>query len=418
MFFSKPKENSSELPSLKELLTIAKQSLYYQSALLANKTLISQADPDKTLIKSLVLNPPNLQLSRAISSFICAAIGDSLGCHTEFSKFFYEKPQFNIQNFSNFKQNNDLRAQIGQWTDDTSMALCLADSIIEQEGVFNGIDIRYRFLLWWHMGYNNGTKTHTSFGLGGNISESFENFYTNPDSAYMVKTDKNKNNNGNGSLMRLAPVPLFFHDNEEKGMEYARNQSFTTHTGEEAAECCRLLTHLIIQLIKRKKEDFKEIFNNLNKTFKTECLSVMKLAASEREINVKPDKFNWGDDDRDWNWKNEKFRYSPLRSNMNPEYFGSYCMDALALSLHYAFHSKNAKEAVCRAVNAGGDADTVAAITGQIVGAIYGLETEVLELYKEGVVKWDDWAIATCAYKLFEHKAKFKKKNFFENFFF
>lgn len=132
----------------------------------------------------------------------------------------------------------------------------------------------------------------------------------------------------------------------------------------------------------------------------------MKLAASEKETNFIRDKFNRNDDDRNWDWKAEKYKFSPFRTMLNSSYFGSYCMDGLALSLHYAYNSKNAKEAILRAVNAGGDSDTIAAITGQIVGAIYGLESEVLELYHEGIEKWDDLAIFIAAYKLFHHRNK------------
>jgi len=380
---------------------------------LSNFTLIDAKDPEIKPTKDL-LSPENLknltlEQSRALSCFISSAIGDSLGSHTEFSPFDYYS-KINIKHYSDIKEPSP-RAKIGQWTDDTSMALCLADSLLENQGNFNGIDIRYRFLLWWHCGYNSGCKGGLSFGLGGNIAQSFRDFHKKQ--TEMTKKEIKNQDNGNGSLMRLAPVPIFFRNYEIKGLEYAENQSFTTHNGEEASECCKLLTHLIIQLINRKDRKFKEIFDELEK-FDTKNPSVKSLACSKKEKfdpNLHPSKFNKTDEDRNWNWKDEKFEISPFRFSLHPGYYASYCMDALALSLHYAYYSTNAYETVLRAVNAGGDSDTVAAITGQIVGAIYGLEKEIMELYEEGVVQWDDWAIAVTAVKLFNFYEKMKSKN-------
>lgn len=76
-------------------------------------------------------------------------------------------------------------------------------------------------------------------------------FVKNP-SPFTEELDKF--NNGNGSLMRLAPVPIAYHTNLEKGESVATKQSKTTHNGDEASECCRLLTQILVNLINRKEE--------------------------------------------------------------------------------------------------------------------------------------------------------------------
>ena len=402
------------LPQLTDVIQRCKGKLDAKDSSLSYNTLISPDDPAIKIVKEIInsTNFHNLKIeeSRALACFICAAVGDALGANTEFSPFCYqsqkkEDTQFNIKKFGDF-EGRDKRSQLGQWTDDTSMALCLADSILLKKGEFDGIDIRYRYLLWWHYAYNSGCKGGLSFGLGGNIAKSFKDFHKNPTA--LTKKNKANQDNGNGSLMRLAPVPIYFHYDEKKALEFASNQSYTTHNGEEASECCRLMTYLILNLFKRdEKQNFREIFENL-KEFKSNVRSVCYMASScQEKFDEKehPIKFNQSDRDRNWNWKSEIYEYSPFRYTLHPGYFASYCMDALALSLHYAYHSKSAEEAILRAVNAGGDSDTVAAITGQIVGAIYGLEKNVVDLYIEGVVKWDDYAIATTAYKLFHDNA-------------
>lgn len=63
--------------------------------------------------------------------------------------------------------------KVGIWTDDCSMALCMADSLIYSAYRFDPKHIRYLFLLWFFNGLNNGGRRH-SIGLGGNIKISME----------------------------------------------------------------------------------------------------------------------------------------------------------------------------------------------------------------------------------------------------
>ena len=110
-------------------------------------------------------------------------------------------------------------------------------------------------------------------------------------------------------------------------------------------------------------------------------------------------KFNEDERDRFWEWTNQFFDYSPKRLSLNKEYIGSYCMDALAMSLNILHYTSSFTEAVARAANIGGDADTVAAIVGAIAGAFYGLSPRILELYSD-ILKWDDNRIVIRAWKL------------------
>jgi ADP-ribosyl-[dinitrogen reductase] hydrolase len=106
---------------------------------------------------------------------------------------------------------------VGIWTDDCSMALCMADSLIYYKYRFEPKHIRYLFLLWFFNGLDNGGRKH-SIGLGGNIKISMEEFMRKQDE-YCEEGDRF--NNGNGSLMRLAPIPIVFRDNEEMAMKYS-----------------------------------------------------------------------------------------------------------------------------------------------------------------------------------------------------
>ncbi len=79
------------------------------------------------------------------------------------------------------------------------------------------------------------------------------------------------NNSGNGSVMRLAAVPILFNDDIEKAMKVAGTQSLVTHNGAEAYECSRLLAFIIYKFINYVGSDAKhEVLDNLGKEFKVE----------------------------------------------------------------------------------------------------------------------------------------------------
>lgn len=113
--------------------------------------------------------------------------------------------------------------------------------------------------------------------------------------------------------------------------------------------------------------------------------------------------------DRDWNWERSDFQFSPSRAADQPDYIGSYAMDAMAMSLHCLNSTTSARQALLRAANLRGDADTVAAVVGQLVGAVYGVGARA-ELqgglpmdWVDKVQQWDSGgSIALRAYKLFQ----------------
>jgi ADP-ribosyl-[dinitrogen reductase] hydrolase len=365
------------------------------------------------------------KLEKAVSSFICSALGDAFGVHTEFVEYNKMKEIKGIKDVKGLKEfikkgRNRERCKFGEFSDDTSMALCLADSLFYNNGKLNPIDLRIRFLFWWHLGYNNCRDNEKSFGLGGNINESFNEFRgSNFGSEYFISQD-GQQTNGNGSLMRNAAVPIMFHNNIEEALKIAEGQSKTTHSGTEAAQCCQVLTYLIIKNInddsklsakKKLKIHMKELEEEKNLKF---CHSVNKLITSDKDTkteyeNNKKDYhpiFNKDENDRNWNWKDPSYIYSPTRNNLLPGYIGSYCMDALAMALHIVYNSKDCKDAIFRAVSLGGDADTVACIVGQIAGSIWGLEDNVVKLYQEHVSRFDKYKCARMANLLFNKMSK------------
>jgi ADP-ribosylglycohydrolase len=374
-------------------------------------SIIPASDPDREKAKLQLFNLQfEKKQSKLIASFLGMAIGDALGANTEFLSYDRTR-KFIINGFEDLpllmKQHNLSRREIGIWTDDASMGLCLADTILATSFKFDAIDLRYRFQLWLHYGYNNGGRPY-SIGLGGNISISMTEFIRNQ----TEETETgDRMNNGNGSIMRLAAVPVGYHDDEKLAMEVAAKQSRTTHNGLEAEECCKLMTLLMIRLYNYDGIDPKEILRTIGDVFETTCETVQCLAKSQCEseelfkkslaANESYRIFNKKIKDRDWNWQAPTWDYSSTRVEKNDSYIGSYCMDGLAMALHICYHTHSFKEAVIWADNMGGDADTVASIAGQIAGAMYGLDESVLHLYKgmEDVTK-GRYEVLMRAYKL------------------
>jgi len=269
--------------------------------------------------------------------------------------------------------------------------------------------LKLRFLNWWQLGYNNAFKLDAarlqiahgagSVGLGGTIAESLAEFSRNGDE-YTQTGDRWTA--GNGGIMRLAPVAIYFHDMPLEAMRIAALQSQTTHRADEASECARLLAHILTMAMSHPvggSAAIEDTLGSLHERFPNEMYSVECLAAGRREERAVSNK---GDnlDDRDWCWKEESYRYSPSRSAEDPGYVGSYVMDALAMALHCVWTTRSFEDAVLKAVNFRGDADTVGAVTGQIAGALYGASS-IPEKWVSAVQRWDGGgSIALRAAKL------------------
>ena len=334
-----------------------------------------------------------------IGSILGMAIGDAIGARVEFLPLNYD---FNkIVDMGN-GPGGKFKLEPGQWTDDTSMGLCIADSLIEKKGEFNARDIMMRFILWWFCGYNNAFRfdknrpKKNSVGLGGNISESIYQFVkSNGKNEYTISGDKKTS--GNGSIMRNAAIPICYFREEGKALEYAKRQSLITHQGDEAAGCCQLMTFIIIKILELKRDNIKgnnnlvKILDNLKDDFKCGYKSVNYLAQSRQEGT---------DKNRNWNWKDKNFRYSEYRAEKQPGYIGSYCMDGLSMALHILYTTDNFKDAILKAVNLCGDADSLGSIVGQIAGAYYGLDS-IPENWITTLNKWDNNEIALRGYILY-----------------
>ncbi len=270
---------------------------------------------------------PNLQ-DRYAGSLLGLACGDALGAAVEFKKRGSFAPLTGIVGGGPF------RLAAGQWTDDTSMAMCLAESLVEKR--YDVGDQMQRFVRWWREGY--WSSTGRCFDIGEATRAALQRFERDG-SPYAGSTDSDAA--GNGSLMRLAPVVLYFHPSEDDVLRYAADHSSTTHAAPEAIECCQLLG-----------------------------LALSRALAGVGKEALLEGALGWLHEDKVAAIAAGEFRAKPCAQIRG----SGYAVESLEAALWCIHDTANFRDAVLAAANLGEDADTTAAITGQLAGALYGVQ--------------------------------------------
>jgi ADP-ribosylglycohydrolase len=272
---------------------------------------------------------------RVRGALIGLAVGDAVGTTVEFKRPGTFAPVTDMVGGGPF----GLRP--GEWTDDTSMALCLAESLIECAG-FNARDQMERYIKWWKTGYLSSTGK--CFDIGNATRAALERFVQTGD-PFSGSTSPNAA--GNGSLMRLAPVAMFYASRPEEGIAACGESSRTTHGAREAVDACRYCGGLLIGAMNgvSKAELLSPMYSPVPRLWEREPLAP-KIA------EVASGSFA---------------RRSP------PEIAGTgYVVKSLEAALWAFAKTDNYKDGCLAAVNLGDDADTTAAVYGQIAGAYYG----------------------------------------------
>jgi ADP-ribosyl-[dinitrogen reductase] hydrolase len=283
----------------------------------------------------------NLQMTRDKyrGALLGLAIGDALGTTLEFKSPGTFAPITDIIGGGPFK------LKPGEWTDDTSMALCLAESLTERRG-FDPKDQIDRYCRWQEEGYlsSNGRCFDIGITVSGALAKYRRtgNPFAGPESP---------NTAGNGSLMRLVPIPLFSARDPKQAIHYAAESSRTTHGAKTAIDACRYFTALVIGALqgRNKSELMTPYFNPLNETsFWDEQPLAPEIAA---------------------------IAAGSFKSKEPPEIKGSgYVVESLEAALWAFSRADSFREGALLAVNLGDDADTTGAIYGQLAGAFYGAE--------------------------------------------
>jgi len=274
-------------------------------------------------------------LNRQKGSLLGLAIGDALGCTLEFKKPGTFKPINTIIGGGVHK----LKA--GQWTDDTSLALCLAQSLIDCKG-FEAKDQMQKYCKWDEEGYMSSTGK--CFDIGNATLKALDKFRATGE-PYSGMTEESSA--GNGSIMRLAPIPIYFSQNPEDALKYAALSSKTTHANEMCVDACRYMAGIMLGLLSGESKEtvLTHEYSPINNYFLNN-----PLCEAIREV------------------ANGSFK-----RKQPPQIKGSgYVVESLEAALWAFEHSDSFEQGTLMAVNLGDDADTTGAIYGQLAGAYYG----------------------------------------------
>ena len=267
------------------------------------------------------------QMQRCQGALLGLAVGDAVGTTAEFA------PRGNFTPLTDMTGGGPFGLEAGQWTDDTSMALCLATSLVECGG-FDARDQMDRYCRWMDEGYLSANGK--CFDVGGTVAASLRRYQKTgePFSGPVEPMSA-----GNGCIMRLAPVPLFYYPDLEAAERFASDSARTTHGAPEATDACRLLAKMICRgLAGGSKQEVALPDRRFAGTPKIEAIAQGTWVEKER---------------------------SDVRGS-------GYVVESLEAALWCFWQTDTFSDAVLAAANLGDDADTTAAVCGQIAGAYYG----------------------------------------------
>lgn len=255
------------------------------------------------------------------------ACADAVGTTVEFS------PRGSFTLLTDMVGGGPFGLQAGEWTDDTSMALCLAHSLVACQG-FNADDQMNRYCDWM----NHGTLSSNGrcFDIGNTVRLALQAFER---SGNPFSGSTNPNSAGNGSIMRLGPVPMFYSPDVTAVIHFSGESSRTTHGAAECVAACELFGVMLhLALTGSSKAEI------LRQTLYQPTLPKIQAIAQGSYFH-----------------------------KTDAEIRGSgYVVDSLEAALFCFYETESFETAVLMAANLGDDADTTAAVCGQLAGAYYG----------------------------------------------
>lgn len=265
---------------------------------------------------------------RCRGALVGLAVGDAIGTTLEF------KPPGSFKPLTDMVGGGHFCLKKGYWTDDTSMALCLGHSLLECGG-FDPHDQMLRYCDWLDNGYMSSIGN--CFDVGVTVSSALRRFQKTGEP---YAGSRAKWTSGNGSIMRLAPVVIAYASTPALAIYHAMNSSRTTHGAELCIDSCGYMAAVLVALM-----------NGSDK----KALSSIDYQAMTPEVQ----ELQTGK----WLCK----QYESLKGS-------GYVIESLEAALWCFHNTASYAECVLAAANLGNDADTTAAVAGQLAGAYYGYE--------------------------------------------
>jgi len=252
-----------------------------------------------------------LKKEEILSVLYGAHVGEALGATLEF-----QKPSTKENWQTEILGEGILKWSAGQATDDIDMMMCLMRTIVEDPFNFNQKKLINRFRNWRSLENPRDIGNTVNYAL-----DCWERGNPPP-----TKEDQQ----GNGSLMRVAPMILYKGNNLSKAV---KDQAITTHNSSVVVEMDKIYIELL-KLVIREKD--KHIILDFLK----------KRGFDETKLNIK--------------WKHLKTT--------------GWTVDSFNAAVWSLFNSKSYEEGILKIINRGDDSDSVGCIAGGLLGAYYGLK--------------------------------------------
>lgn len=264
------------------------------------------------------------------------AAADAVGTTVEFA------PPGSFRPLTDMVGGGPFRLPPGAWTDDTSMALCLGESLLAVRG-FDAADQLERYVRWWRAGHRSSTGT--CFDIGGTVREALATFERDRDPA--ASGASHARAAGNGTIMRLAPVPLAFRRDPRAAVAHAAASAATTHRHPEAMDGARYLAGLILGALAGAPK--ATLLGPRYEPYPG-CWAEAPLAPAIDAVAA-----------------------GSFHAKAPPAIRGTgYVVDSLEAALWAFATTDDFRAGTLAAANLGDDADTTAAVYGQLAGAYYG----------------------------------------------
>lgn len=272
------------------------------------------------------------------------AVADALGVPVEFQtrEEIAQNPVIDMRGYGTYPYPS------GTWSDDTSMTLCALEALSHENWKWE--DVMSNFGAW--LGEGQFTPTGETFDVGRTCLKAVMNYVTRKMPIEMCG-GRSEYSNGNGSLMRIHPFVLYASITNNLNYEFFRETikkgSELTHTHERSVLGCQIYGYILGFLLTDQSK---------------ECI---KIAIEEAYGDLK--------DAPEISHYNRIFQ--PDFDKLSREEINSsgYVVDSLEAALWCLLTTNGYKECVLKAVNLGGDTDTIAAIAGGLAGALYGYDT-------------------------------------------
>ena len=264
-------------------------------------------------------------LDRAVGALLGLAIGDALGAPVE------GRERDSYPRMTDFTGGGTYGLAAGEWTDDTAMAICLAESLLAQ-GALDEAHLLQSFLRWYRLGEN--ACGGRAVGISEKTRRVLEAFEENGS----LDAARGIANAGNGCLMRLAPLAIFHQRAPETACQSAERQARLTHTAAEAVASAGLLAELLAAALAGGN--------------RAAVLAVADRAAHPSLAALAGGGYRG----------KERSRISSAPR----------ALDTLEAALWCLGRASDFESALIEAVNLGGDSDTIGAVTGQLAGALFG----------------------------------------------